>query len=124
VGADGKLLPRHSVTYLVSGVVTLEGHDHLKVLFQEHFQDLFLVFILAQHTRLGSEKSLAHEYCLLKDVVANVDLLQMVLVSHMYDPGVANMAVKMAQKFESAQQLAIDELLKHQKCVRREREIE
>ena len=63
----------------MSGVVTLEGHDNLKVLFREHFQHLFLAFVMARHTRLGSDISLAPEHGLLKDVVANVDLLQMVL---------------------------------------------
>ena len=63
----------------VSSVVTLEGHDNLKVLFREHFQHLFLAFVMAWYTRLGSEVPLAQEHCLLKDVVGNVNLLQMVL---------------------------------------------
>jgi hypothetical protein len=60
-------------------VVTCWQHDHLKVLFDQHFEHLFLAFLMAGHMRLGSEVChLAGEKGFLKEFVANVDLMQMV----------------------------------------------
>jgi hypothetical protein len=60
-------------------VVTCWQHDHLKVLFDQHFAHLFLAFLMAGHTRVGSEVChLAGEKSFLKVFVANVDLMQMV----------------------------------------------
>ena len=47
----------------VSGVVMLEGHDNLKLLFRVHFQHLFFAFVMTRHTRLALEVSLAQDHC-------------------------------------------------------------
>jgi ankyrin repeat protein len=47
----------------VSGVVMLEGHDNLKLLFRVHFQHLFFAFVMTRHTRLALEVSLVQDHC-------------------------------------------------------------
>ena len=50
--------------------------DNIKMVFRNHFQDLFLAFTMACHTRLGAQVSKAKERCFIKDVLASKDLLQ------------------------------------------------
>jgi ankyrin repeat protein len=52
--------------------------DNIKMVFRNHFQDLFLAFTMAGHTRLGAQVSKAKGRCFIKDVLANKDLLQVV----------------------------------------------
>ena len=50
--------------------------DNIKMVFRNHFQDLFLAFTMACHTRLGAQVSKAKERYFIKDVFASKDLLQ------------------------------------------------